>query len=683
MKKRKRLWASVLTFGMTMALVLSPLQMAAAAEEVQPLEEKEPVTYYALSQVPENIRQLAGTKEDDGRLIKVTNVYDDEKTLRSSLYTLELFDPVEGTGQVLMFGAPVKYLDDNGDIRFIDTSLKSMGGFRSLFTGYVYENQANDFTVRYASSAYQGYSIDDQFRLSVKDDGTGSAQNAVVEQQENGAGSVKYGDAFGTGTYVEYINTEGGVKENIVLSENVGKNRFDFTFRSADYHPVLTEDQQYVLIVSNQDPQEVIYRFSSLYAYDSYQGSGEEAGGESEADPSAFRHLNEECYYELAQDSDGSYTVTAVVPEDYLNHPEVVYPVTIDPSMGDFTPELDVTNGSISDSFTYAGTPTAVYSNEDFIRVGETASGKYIGYVCFDGFYNHVPYTSYIMEATITLTYREGQTSGCRINGSLVTDMWYNSSITHNNSPGYTSAYDDVGHIERKPNSNIYDYTYFDVTKMASMWHNSDTYENAGMRMEYAVSTYDTNGLVSANGDASRAPKMSVWYSTFQQLPSGLVNYGVYSIRNAVSGEYLDTTFDNTADGTTVQTTPGGGWDPYCWQISCDSGYLMIASTKTSSRTVLLDGRSNCVPGALVSLYGKDSRTNFYGVYFTHSSQLWRLERVYGNNYNIYIKRDRTMCLSVSDSVKTASGRKQVIMDKAYGLGDKAAAQQWVLERKP
>ena len=85
-------------------LMLSPVSLAAA----DPVEGEEATggqdaVYYRLSEVPENIRSLIGTtaETDDRRLIKVTDTYESREALENSLYTLEVVDPVDGTGKVL------------------------------------------------------------------------------------------------------------------------------------------------------------------------------------------------------------------------------------------------------------------------------------------------------------------------------------------------------------------------------------------------------------------------------------------------------------------------------------------------------------------------------------------------------------------------------------------------------
>jgi hypothetical protein len=651
-------------------LMLSPVSLAAA----DPVEGEEATggqdaVYYRLSEVPENIRSLIGTtaETDDRRLIKVTDTYESREALENSLYTLEVVDPVDGTGKVMILGAPVKYIDDDGEIRFIDTSLKSTGGFRSFFTGYVYENEANAFRVRYAASAYQGYSVDGLFQLSVREDGSPAAQNAVVEQQENGAGTVRYAGAFGPGTTLEYINTEGGVKENIVLGENVGKNRFEFTFRSAGYHPVLSDDRRYVTVVSNDDPDRVVYQYNSLFAYDSYIPSTD--GVPEEVVPSGFRHLNEDCWYDLVQEGDGTYTIAAVVPEEYLNHPETVYPVIIDPTMTS-------SNSTIKDAYTYGGAPNTNYGNADFIRVGITTSGDYRGFVCFDGFYDAVSYFSYVTDATIQLTYRSGQTTGPELIASMVTSSWSNGGITRNNEPAYWTG--GIYGTLTKNSSGYYDKMIFSVTNMARLWHNSDDYENMGIKMSYAHFSYDTNTLVSSNGDAARSPAMFISYRTIKRVPE-IENNGVYYLRNRQNGQYLDLPWSSTADGTKAQTDSLGYDDALCWQISGDSGYYLIRSMKDTGRYAVLGGGGNCSPGTEADLYGKDSRTNYYGVYMTHSAQLWDIVPRGNGYYRITPKRNMSLALSVAASGQSVTGNPRVTVEV---MDDDDYRQQWYFEKK-
>ncbi len=63
-----------------------------------------------------------------------------------------------------------------------------------------------------------------------------------------------YPQAFGTDTYVEYSNTAGGVKENIVLEKNMGRNAFAFTLETATHTPVLNADGTSITLVSKAKP---------------------------------------------------------------------------------------------------------------------------------------------------------------------------------------------------------------------------------------------------------------------------------------------------------------------------------------------------------------------------------------------------------------------------------------------
>ncbi len=357
-------------------------------------------------------------------------------------------------------------------------------------------------------------------------------------------GKIVYPEAFGAETKVEYINTENGVKENIILNKYTGQNRFEFIFRSDTHVPTLANNGANILISKKDNPKEAEYKFLSLYAYDSYQPSGE-------AKKSDFRHMNEELYYELKPNTDGSYTITVVVPKEYLTHPEIVYPVTIDPSMSYVS-----FDDRAQDTFVDAATPsTQSNSGLDYIRFGKKSGYKMYGYFRFTSLPN-LPAGGNITGGNITFTFRNGQntptsSSGVKMKSKIISSaQWQESTITWNNKPSGTTE---------KTSTLVYNGSYLnyfkvDVGNEVRNWY-SGVNANYGISFTYSNEDYnDYNSVVSCEGDSDRSPKISISYEL-----TGLSTGRDYYIRNANSGLYLTVPNGSSTSGTDLIQAPFNG----------------------------------------------------------------------------------------------------------------------------
>jgi len=156
----------------------------------------------AIKDTPENIQALltAENADDQRRILPGETPFD-----------IRMEDS-DGNGTLIIFGAPLRYEDENGELQFIDTSMKNAGAF----SGYDYENAANSFSVKYSKDATKGIKMDDAFTFSIPGAPTGVfGKKAEAGLDKNKDGILTYPEAFGAYTYAEYINTSTGFKENL------------------------------------------------------------------------------------------------------------------------------------------------------------------------------------------------------------------------------------------------------------------------------------------------------------------------------------------------------------------------------------------------------------------------------------------------------------------------------------
>lgn len=175
-----------------------------------------------------------------------------------------------GNYSVDVYGVPIKYEDKNGEINYIDTSIKKRELFARAFSKYNYKNAGNIFDVYFADTSEKGININDDFTFS-SNHTSESKYNPVIDIDENADGKIIYKNAFGENTALEYVNINTGVKENLILYKNIGINEFEFVFSSNTHTPILAKDNKSISIINNATG-EIDYHFLPLYAYDSYSG---------------------------------------------------------------------------------------------------------------------------------------------------------------------------------------------------------------------------------------------------------------------------------------------------------------------------------------------------------------------------------------------------------------------------
>lgn len=533
--RRKRITAVLLAVCLLMCCTTVAAETDAKSEPKQ-VTTTGSAAFLKAEDLPVNIQRLLPEgKENYSVYLQASElkdgVYDD-----AELYTLRTENPATGEGVLTVHSAPIKYIDEKGDLQYIDTSLHQIKENRA---GYSYRNAANSFTVEYGTNATTGINFDNVFTFAVKEKAITKNAQTVSQMARD---TVFYENAFGTHTSVEYINVENGIKENIILDEYTGQNKFEFVFRSETHIPILADNGTFIWIANKNTPKEPEYRFLSLYAYDSYDPA---AHGTIKG--STFRHMNEELYYELTSNADGSYTVTIGVPDEYLTHPEVVYPVTIDPSIVQVS-----SNSNAEDTFVNEATPTAKNNwNLDYIRFGKVNGYKNFGYHRFTTLPS-LPNGANITSAKLKFTFRSGQNTPASSTGVKIgvlqveSKQWYESTITWANQPYGTSG----PLVNIVYNGSYLNYFNADITDMFCDWYGVVS-ANCGVDFTYNNEEYnDYNSVVSSEGDASRAPKLTINYTVYGST-SGIIDGQTYYIRNLYSRMYLEA--DSSLNSAVVQ----------------------------------------------------------------------------------------------------------------------------------
>ena len=568
MKKMKKLIALFLAASMLTATV--------GALEVQPEEAK---TEYALSELPQNIKTLL---PDSSQILSVQK--DDDP------YSI-ITNNEDGTHTATVFAAPVKYQTEDGKTELIDTSIVSNGLVNSVFQGYQYKNKANSFTTEFSKDADKGLRFttedsrlvmtpvteenpplqealtetsaetaeeekaahtDEIDQLEIPYEITASVEEANTESKPDDA--FVYDNAFGEHTKLKYYNTSVGFKEDIILEQNVRINRFSFEIDTNGDIPRLTEDAGMILVYDKDNSEEQKYRFGSLYAYDSFTPGTDET--------TDFEHLTFDCHYELEELGDSRYRITAVISEEWLNHPETIYPVTINPSM-----TVPNTATNIEDTYIRESAPASNYYLESRLRIGNYNGTNYTSGKCFSYvWFKQMPSLSYVyvQSATLTMYLLSGQSTAQPARAWRVTAPWESKAVTWNSHPAYTDVTADTN-----PDKEL-QYYQFNVTDIVNKWYNGST--NYGFLHSYVdTAAHDLNSLYSSDcGISTVYPSLSFNYVTGPTLSA--ITEGIYYIRNQNSGKYIDVLGQHTYGGANIHQWSFHGGPSQQWKITQKDG---------------------------------------------------------------------------------------------------------------
>ena len=237
-----------------------------------------------------------------------------------------------GTKTAYIYSKPVKYVAADGTVRDKSSSI----GTTSL-AGYAYAMEDNSTKVYFSSLASGGVTLRyEDYVLTMKPQTSLLVSSASLGEDEN---TVLYNNAFGARTVLMYQTNLYGVKEDIVLLNNVGKYAFTFQVIAAGMTTVQLDGAWYFV----NEAGETIMALGEICITDS---AGKTAYGEMTVAATA---------------QSGVYTLTIHVPQAFLQASDTVYPVYIDPT---------TTVNEIGYYYTYEGSEKIENPYDAIIDVG-------------------------------------------------------------------------------------------------------------------------------------------------------------------------------------------------------------------------------------------------------------------------------------------------------------------------
>lgn len=197
----------VLSIAMSIAIMLSLILETYAVTE----NSESDSNMVSVEELPENVKNLI--RNYDEIVINEESSID----LGENLYDM-IIPKEDNKTEVSVFAVPIKYEKNNGDLAFIDTSFEKLGFTKRILTKYDYKNAANEFEVLFSKNPEDGFQMDKAFEMSVVTEGKIDS-GVEIDLDENKDGRLTYNNVYGDNSYIEYININSGVKENIVLEK--------------------------------------------------------------------------------------------------------------------------------------------------------------------------------------------------------------------------------------------------------------------------------------------------------------------------------------------------------------------------------------------------------------------------------------------------------------------------------
>lgn len=527
-------------------------------------------------EVPEVLEQVVIENSEH-----IERLYDKETDLNTVV-----FENVDGTETAYIFDEPVKYVTSDGDIRDKSNSLYS-----ASTDGYAYVNSDNDIQTWFPSSLGEDSGIKVQYQDNVIEMYPYQGEESAVQVENSFSNTVYYNEVFGDETVVYYTPTFSGVKEDIVLYQSPDSNRFSFVLDCGELLPSIENNE---IILQDADT-EVVATIGSIYVYDSYNG-----GGESRP------HDTKDNSFELLQNEDGTYILTIVVDEAFLDAEEIVYPVYIDPTItvnasgsGSSKTILDtpIYNGSGVSNMTAGSNPSAVIGYVGTLSGVQYGAGRLL--IRFPGlmsysFMDNYRYT--ITNATLHLKDESGLSST-----GTITAYMYDGPAWSETSRYSSSIWNGVGE-----SLSGYSYSYpnrtqgsFDITWAVQLWQSNHDLGDKGIILrnsnENSLSYFKSISTTEGN----TPPYLSVTYATRTSASGAYLTFGATSRNIAIKLEGSTTTGStwrsiitnscnawNNSDVNMNFTTTTTGTSIYTLTVNsfADSWYGLTTTNHTGSK---------------------------------------------------------------------------------------------------
>ena len=406
---------------------------------------------------PNEYQYVELTRADKPEIISEAQVRENGHVVRLREQETDLsticFQNRDGTKSVYFYGDPVKYIDSRGNIRDKSNVIHEITG--EATQKYAYVSDENDINTYFPKELSKDTSIvvdsgDYQIKLyPVYITDNFPVANKVVDTELSERNYIYYDDAFGRSTSLRYTPTFEGVKEDIILYEDVGANKFDFILQTNGLKADVCNGQ----IVLTDQSGIPIGSLSEIVVYDSAV---------------SINYFLDNIYDLTPLGTDGDYALSIIIDSEYIRDAKTVFPVFIDPTVYLYTSD------GIQSAPIYSFTPTTAYPTASLFNVGYSSSyGVGRSLYRFPAFYQNSLYKSLSASQITEFKFVIYETSNTSTVATIRVHLyngpsWTDTSATFNNTS--SGAYGIM--LDSKSVGNTAGTFYgFDIKAAAVQWN--------------------------------------------------------------------------------------------------------------------------------------------------------------------------------------------------------------------
>lgn len=498
----------------------------------------------------------------------------DEEAMLANDHTINL-ENKDGSNTVYLFSEPISYTDENGKLKTKDISVEKQTDKKLKSNGYEYTNGQNDYRIHFSTNSSTGLYIEfDNSSYSIIPQSDNSAEGAESTSEILGERfeDFEYKNIYGEGTNLKFYPQLNGVKDEIILNSNIGKNIFSFKLTTSNCKAVLNNDGT-VSLISN-DNGESVQTFSAPFAYDSKYIEGDK---------------NEhyiDCSYSLKEVDDNTYIMSVNVDKSWLESENTTFPITIDPVTA------NIANYRDAGVYSAAACRDVCYGKEATCCLGKSQEyGRGQVYNMFT-MPNSIKKGAKINSAYNWQRETTGRTSNFYVTPYLVKGAWEEGKLTWNLRPGYHA---NVAMTRRNINSKSTDdssnaYWYkFNIAKAVQMWANGAS-KNYGIVF---ISEEESKNVYNWRAFASKQ------YGTSAMRPYTVINYTNDTTKPTISGitKSPDGWTNQNVSFTVAASDSGSGLASSAYSFSNASGSYSWGTAKSktysTNQTVYFGVRDN------------------------------------------------------------------------------------------
>ena len=436
------------------------------------------------------------------------------------------------------------------------------------------------------------------------------------------------------------------LKETILLSEPVEQDVFSFSLHYEGLVPAVQEFGSVYFYEEGQVDKEPVFIIEAPYMEDSSQEDTLNTDIEVTVQATSYG-----CIYSLKPN------------KEWLNSPERVYPIMIDPTVTTSTSASDIEDNHVNQS-----DPGTNYMTTNRMYVGSNLSGTtayesraYIRFPRVSGitsssliasakmYLNHYPTSSWQSADNLTINvYDVGNYN------------WDSKTLTWNTQKNYVFS----NLIFSRKTDKSYSEESFDITSLVRKWYTASS-DNGLVIKPGSLDRSKTNRTCYFSSDcdysyANKRPRISITY-----YDPATISNGYYFIRNRSTDRYIDIEGPSTASGAKIQQWDFHGDVQSQWQLTKQSdGYYTIKSI-FSNLYISATGNSS-VSGAGITQVSNASA----------SGARWRIYQISGA-YVFISKSSNSCALSVPTS---ANDNGTDLVQTAY-TSDSNYRDEWYIGR--